>query len=67
MAEIKIERKKGIPVWAILLGLILLGVLAWIFLSGRDDARPNATGDNQTSSIELTMPEPALADLSEAA
>ncbi len=41
MAEIRVEKKKGVPIWAILLGLILLAVLVWVFLSGRDDGRQN--------------------------
>lgn len=36
MAEIRVERKKGIPVWVILLALLALAALAWYFL-GRDD------------------------------
>jgi type VI protein secretion system component VasF len=39
MAEIRVEKKKGVPIWAILLGLILLAALVWAFLSGRDDAQ----------------------------
>jgi type VI protein secretion system component VasF len=54
MAEIRIEKKKGIPLWAILLLLIVLLALAWMFLSGRDDATPNA--DTRTSSVERTAP-----------
>ncbi|MFL6195691.1 MAG: hypothetical protein ACJ75H_16055 [Thermoanaerobaculia bacterium] len=57
MAEIRIEKKKGIPMWALLLLLVVLIALAWMFLSGRNDATPNAV-DNQTSSIERTVPAP---------
>lgn len=36
MAEIRVERKKGIPVWAILLALIILAVIVWAVTSLRN-------------------------------
>ncbi len=36
MAEIRVERKKGIPVWAILLALIILAVIIWAVASLRN-------------------------------
>jgi hypothetical protein len=35
MAEIRVERKKGIPVWAILLALIILALIVWAVSSLR--------------------------------
>jgi hypothetical protein len=62
MAEIRIEKKKGVPAWAILLGLILLAVLVWIFLSGRDDGRQNV-GSLEWSApvLSITLTEPTQA------
>ena len=62
MAEIRVEKKKGVPIWAILLGLILLAVLVWLFLAGRDDARENV-GSLEWSApvISTTLTEPAPA------
>jgi hypothetical protein len=63
MAEIRVEKKKGVPIWAILLGLILLAVLVWVFLSGRDDGRENVGSFERSApvfSITLTEPAPAL-------
>lgn len=45
MAEIKIEKKKGIPVWAMLLGLILLALLVWAYLRMRGDDRQDVPRD----------------------
>ncbi|HEV8580520.1 MAG TPA: hypothetical protein VGX68_15745 [Thermoanaerobaculia bacterium] len=45
MAEIKIERKKGMPVWALLLGLILLLLLVWAVLAMRGSNRRQAPQD----------------------
>jgi len=45
MAEIKIEKKKGIPVWAMLLGLILLALLVWAYLTMRGDDRQDVPRD----------------------
>ena len=56
MAEIKIEKKKGIPVWAMLLGLILLALIIWAVVEMGDDERPaDVAGD--TSAIGLSAPE----------
>jgi hypothetical protein len=55
MAEIKIEKKKGIPVWAMLLGLILLALIIWAVVEMGDDDRPDVAGD--TSAIGLSAPE----------
>ena len=62
MAEIKIERKKGIPMWALLLALIVLAALAWAFLANRD-TRTDAAGTDQAHVIELSAPlaAPAMA------
>ena len=71
MAEIKIEKKKGMPMWAWLLALLLLILLVWAALVMRDDDRegvpqdvavlawsvPAATG----LSLELAETQPALA------
>ncbi|HEV2853542.1 MAG TPA: hypothetical protein VHC97_12130 [Thermoanaerobaculia bacterium] len=66
MAEIRVEKKKGLPVWAILLALILLALLVWAFLSGRDDGRENQNqnvGALEWSApiISITLTEPAPA------
>jgi hypothetical protein len=45
MAEIKIERKKGVPMWALLLGLVLLVLLVWAALTMRNDNRSQASQD----------------------
>jgi hypothetical protein len=45
MAEIKVQRKKGIPVWAMLLALILLVVLIWAFLRMRDNGQTDVPRD----------------------
>ena len=45
MAEIKIERKKGVPMWALLLGLVLLVLLVWAILIMRSDDRGQAPQD----------------------
>ncbi len=39
MAEIRVERKKGIPVWAILVALIVLAVIVWAIASMRNRGR----------------------------
>lgn len=64
MAEIRVEKKKGVPIWAILLGVILLALLVWAFLSGRDDGRQNQNvGALEWSAPvhSITLTEPALA------
>ena len=45
MAEIKIQKKKGIPVWAMLLALILLALLIWAFLRMRDNDQVDVPRD----------------------
>lgn len=55
MAEIKIEKKKGIPVWAMLLGLILLALIIWAVVEMGDDERPADVAGN-VSVIELSAP-----------
>lgn len=55
MAEIKIEKKKGIPVWAMLLGLILLALIIWAVVEMGDDERP-ADVAGSVSVIELSAP-----------
>jgi len=70
MAEIKIERKKGVPVWALLLALVLLIVLVWAALAMRNNHRqaPQNTAVLQwtvrvvpAASIALTEPTGVLA------
>ena len=36
MAEIRVERKKRIPVWAIIVALIVLAVIVWAIASMRN-------------------------------
>ncbi|MBW8876210.1 MAG: hypothetical protein JF614_14685 [Acidobacteria bacterium] len=36
MAEIRVERKRGIPVWLILVALIVLAVIVWAISSLRN-------------------------------
>ena len=55
MAEIKIEKKKGIPVWAILLGLILLALIIWAVVEMGDDERP-ADVAGEASAVLLGAP-----------
>lgn len=56
MAEIKIEKKKGIPVWAMLLGLILLALIIWAVVEmGDNDERP-ADVAGEASAIMLSTP-----------
>jgi len=45
MAEIKIEKKKGLPVWALLLALVLLILLVWAALAMRGRDRRQAPQD----------------------
>ncbi len=37
MATIPVEKKSGFPIWALLLGLLLLGLLIWFFATRDDD------------------------------
>lgn len=68
MAEIKIEKKKGIPVWAMLLGLILLALIIWAVVEMGDDERP-ADVAGEASAILLIEPVavPVAFELQEAA
>jgi hypothetical protein len=70
MAEIKIEKKKGMPIWALLLALVLLVVLVWAALAMRNNHRqaPQNTavlewsvGAAPVASIALTEPTDVLA------
>ncbi|HKI01407.1 MAG TPA: hypothetical protein VKK31_05460 [Thermoanaerobaculia bacterium] len=54
MAEIRVQKKKGIPVWAILLGLILLALLIWAYLRMRGNDVPEAPSDQAV--LEWTAP-----------
>ena len=45
MAEIKIERKKGLPVWALLLALVVLLLLIWAVLATRGRSSRTAPQD----------------------
>jgi type VI protein secretion system component VasF len=59
MAEIKIERKKGVPVWAILLAIIVLALLAWAFLANRNHTAQNV--NNNTAVLQWSAPAPVHA------
>lgn len=54
MAEIKIERKKGIPVWALLLALIVLALIVWAFVAKRN--RDRHTVPDNVAVLELIAP-----------
>ena len=54
MAEIKIEKKKGVPMWALLLALVLLVLLVWAALAMRGDNRPEAPQDQAV--LEWSVP-----------
>ena len=56
MAEIKVERKKGIPVWMLLLALIVLALLIWAFVSRRNHS-PRTAPDN-VGVLEWSAPTP---------
>jgi hypothetical protein len=70
MAEIKIERKKGLPIWALLLALLLLVLLVWAALAMRDDDRDGTPQDVAVLawsvpaapglSVEIAETQPAL-------
>lgn len=71
MAEIKIEKKKGMPMWALLLALVLLILLVWAALAMRNDDREGVPQDVAALawsvssapglSFELIETQPALA------
>jgi hypothetical protein len=52
MAEIKVQRKKGIPLWALLLALIVLALLVWAYV--RSHHRP--TVPDTVVLLELSAP-----------
>jgi uncharacterized integral membrane protein len=54
MAEIKIERKKGMPVWAILLAIIVLALIVWAFVANRTHQNVN----NNTAVLQWSAPAP---------
>ena len=66
MAEIRIERKKGIPGWALLLALALLVLLVWSVLAMRRDNREavptnvgalawSVPGDPETTAVSVAF------------
>jgi type VI protein secretion system component VasF len=59
MAEINRQRKKGIPVWVMLLALIVIALLVWFFLA--NPKREHAAKPENV--IELRAPAPPLRDL----
>jgi uncharacterized integral membrane protein len=58
MAEIKIERKKGLPVWAILLAIIVLALIVWAFVANRNHTQPV---NNNTAVLQWSAPAPVHA------
>jgi uncharacterized membrane protein YdjX (TVP38/TMEM64 family) len=58
MAEIKIEKKKGLPVWALLLGLLVLVLLIWAALTMRNNDR--RTAPNDVAALEWSAPVVAI-------
>ncbi len=59
MAEIKIERKKGLPVWAILLAIIVLALIVWAFVANRN--RTTQNGNTNTAVLQWSAPAPVHA------
>ena len=55
MAEIKIERKKGVPVWAILLAIIVLVLIVWALVANRSHTDQNV---NNTAVLQWSAPAP---------
>jgi hypothetical protein len=55
MAEIKIERKKGVPVWAILLAIIVLALIVWALVANRNHTNQNV---NNTAMLQWSAPVP---------
>lgn len=59
MAEIKIEKKRAVPVWALLLGLILLVLLVWAALTMRDrnqEAPPDVALLERAAVVVVELP-----------
>jgi len=54
MAEIKIERKKGLPLWALLLALVVLLVIIWAVLANR--GRGSRTAPQDVAAFERVAP-----------
>jgi hypothetical protein len=71
MAEIKIEKKKGIPVWALILGFLVLVLLIWAALTMRDNRqgtpRDVAVLEWQAPVVSITLNEAAPAILARCA
>lgn len=64
MAEIHMERKQGKPwIWALLLGILLIGLLAWMFWPRRDTVEliPVATATTVTFVDPAAVPPAATA------
>jgi len=53
MAEIKIERKRGIPLWVLLLALIVVALLVWAYVSRSHNRR---TVPDTVAMLELNAP-----------
>ena len=56
MAEIKIERKRGVPVWAILLAILVLALIVWAFVANRSHTNQNV---NNNAVLQWSAPAPA--------
>ena len=52
MAEIKVERKRGIPLWALLMALTVVALLVWAYV--RSHHRP--TVPDTVVLLELSAP-----------
>ena len=61
MAEIKIEKKKGVPIWALLLALVLLVVLVWAALAMRNNHRQAPQNTAVLQWTVRTVPAAAIA------
>ena len=57
MAEIKIEKKKGVPVWALILALVLLVLLVCAALAMRNRRQ----APQNTAVLEWTAPAVSIA------
>lgn len=54
MAEIRVEKKKGLPVWALLLALVLLLLIVWAVLAMR--GRDNRTAPSDVAVFDRMAP-----------